>query len=361
MKLDMKDDLVLVVGGRAINGWTSIQLTRGIERCPNDFVIAMTDVTPADSSQVAIRAGDPCKVYLGESLTVTGYVDRSVASFSPYGHTITVVGRGKCQDLIDCAAEWPGGQFSNVTAGQIAAGLAKPYGINVLMLDDPKTVLPQFNLMQGETAFEIIERVCRLQALLAYESPKGELVLSRVGKSKHVSGLHEGSNVESATAMHSVDQQYSEYHAYTSKFNVFNEMGDAGFLIEVLKNPYLDVARNRKRFILMEGGDAGQVVTKARLHWEMNRRYGRSHCVRVATDSWRDSSGALYEPNMLIDVNLPSLQTKASTWIVSEVVYRRDGASGTTCELLIMPPQAFEPEPILINKTLAELTSPPTN
>lgn len=349
----MSDDLVLQVGGQAIGGWKSIQVAAGMERCPNEFNISMTE--EPEGSAVHIREGDACRVYLGSDLVVTGYVDRVMPFIDKYSHGVTVVGRGKCQDLIDCAAEWPGGQFSNVTVADIAAGLSLPYGIKVLLMDDPKEIVPQFNLMLGETAFEIIERVCRFQALLAYESPKGELVLSRVGSKAHASGLKEGVNVVNAHGMRSVDQQYSEYHAYMMGFNIFKELGDQGNLIQIIQNP--TIKRNRKRFILMENGDAGEKVTRARLQWEANRRLGRSQCVRVTTDSWRDASGALYTPNKLIDVDIPSIGFKGWTGTVSDVVYRRD-SGGTSCDMLIMPPAAFQPQPILLNPTLAELREP---
>ena len=68
----------------------------------------------------------------------------------------------------------------------------------------------------------------------------------------------------------------------------------------------------------------------------------------------RDSAGALYCPNTLVDVLLPALMARGETWIVSEVTYRRD-EGGTACDLVIMPPEAFTPQPILLQPGMADV------
>ena len=123
------DDLLLTAGGRQISGWTEVRVTRGVERCPSDFEIAMTELYPGEPLDVTVRPGDECQVVLGADLVLTGYVDRFVPSLGPSDHMIRITGRGKCQDLVDCAAEWPNGQISGASALGIAQKLAQPYGI----------------------------------------------------------------------------------------------------------------------------------------------------------------------------------------------------------------------------------------
>ncbi|WP_422449499.1 phage baseplate assembly protein, partial [Thermoanaerobacterium sp. DL9XJH110] len=40
------EELILTVGGRELSGWTEVRVTRGIERCPSDFQIGMTERFP---------------------------------------------------------------------------------------------------------------------------------------------------------------------------------------------------------------------------------------------------------------------------------------------------------------------------
>ena len=68
--------------------------------------------------------------------------------------------------------------------------------------------------------------------------------------------------------------------------------------------------------------------------------------VRVKTDNWRDSSGRLYEPNTLADVDIPSININGKLWLISDVTYRKSEA-GTECDLLLMPPESFAVQPTL--------------
>ena len=75
----------------------------------------------------------------------------------------------------------------------MAAKLAQPYGINVgatqVDVGEPDS---QPGFIHGETGYEIIERVCRYRALLAYELPDGSFFLTRVGDTQAASGFTQG-------------------------------------------------------------------------------------------------------------------------------------------------------------------------
>lgn len=347
----MIDDLRLVVGKREIAGWKAIRVTRGIERCPNDFTIMMTELYPG-ADVMTVTEGQACQVYLGKDLVITGYVDRVMPSLTPRAHSVTISGRGKCQDLVDCSAEWPGGQFSNATLTTIATSLADVYGIKVQAAGVSQQVFLQINFGVGEEPFEIIERICRYVATLAYEGPAGQLILSRVGRGKHAGGLKEGKNVEQAHAMFSVDQRFAQYDVFMSNFNPFRELGENGFLIHSVADPA--IRRARKLAIVQASDDANAEVAIKRAEWEKARRLGRSKFVQVTTDSWRDSAGRLYEPNMLLDIDIPTVKLSKRAWLIGEVTYRRD-QGGTACDLVLMPPDAFSPEPINLFPSWKEL------
>lgn len=44
----MSDELTLSIGGRQLSGWTSTRVTHGIEHCPSDFEISMTERYPGE-------------------------------------------------------------------------------------------------------------------------------------------------------------------------------------------------------------------------------------------------------------------------------------------------------------------------
>ncbi|MDB5853297.1 MAG: hypothetical protein JWR22_1338 [Herminiimonas sp.] len=353
----MTDDLSLLVNGALVSGWTQSRVTRGVERCPSDFDFEMTERYPNEPNAFIVQEGDSCQVLLGSDVVITGYVDRVTPSIDAGSHSIHVSGRGKCADLVDCAAEWPGGQISGSSVLAIAQKLCLPYGVFsdgrvaspiTVSTDvaDVGPVIPLLSLILGETPFSIIERICRYSALLAYEEADGNLFLTRVGAIEAASGLVQGKNVQRASIMKSMDQRYSEVYGYIQSVDTFHDVGDLGNLQHIAVDP--NVARHRRMVVIAESGDSGFEILRRRTLWEVARRFGRSYPLSVTVDSWRDGAGTLWTPNTLVPVSLPALKIPDGKWIVSEVSYNQSPAGGTTADLVLMPPDAFLPQPVTL-------------
>ncbi|ANN70919.1 phage baseplate assembly protein [Bordetella bronchialis] len=358
----MEDDLTLRVSSctrngngytlsnpRILGGWQEVRFTRSIERCPSAFMVTMTERYPmADPPEVQIQQGDYCEVYLGQDHVCTGWVDRVMPSIAPGAHQVIVTGRSKCADIVDCAAVHEGFQISNSTALAIAQTLCKPFSIGVTLAPgtDQGGVVPQVVILAGETAYDIIERVCRYQAVLVYDTPTGDLLISGIGLESAASGFQEGVNVQRAAAVYSMDQRFSDYYAIYQGIDLFSDVGGAANQIAHLTDP--GVRRYRPLVVLSESMIGGSVIAQKRAQWEMSRRAGRSYAMRVETDSWRDVNGKLYTPNTLAPLILPTLKLGSPQspvpWLISEVTYKR-GIAGTTCDLILMPPEAFQPQP----------------
>lgn len=356
----MSEEISLVVGKQKIYGWTDVRITRGVERLPSDFDIGMTERFPGSVQDVVVSPGDPCQVFIGPDLIITGYVDRFVPSIGPDSHAVRITGRGKCSDLVDCAAIYPNYQISNGSVLAIANKLGEPYGIKVTAIADVGGVIPQVNILHGESAFDVIERICRYRALLAYDLPDGNLVLAQVSSAKHSSGVTEGQNVEEAAAKYSMDERFSEYTVYLQSMETLNDAGSGSSLLATKKDP--GVPRFRRKDLIAEAGSGGLDISIKRANWEAARRMGRSMQLQVKVDSWRDSAGALWTPNQLVPISLPTLKTADKEWLLGEVTFSRD-ASGTGAHLLLMPPDAFNPEPRLLQPDFADVPSfaPSTN
>ena len=355
----MSEELILKVNDKELTGWTEVKVTRGIERCPSDFDISFTERSPDNLQSFIVKPGDSCQVYLGKDLVITGYIDRYTPSIDRSSHNVRVMGRNKCQDLVDCAAIKQGGQFKDSNVFNIATELAKEYGIKVVNKSKAKLpITPMFNLNLGETSYEIIERLARYSTLLVYDGADGSLLLSPIGSEKMEGAIEEGRNVERASMTHSIDQRFSEYSVFMLGCDTFQDIGDGGNLIAKAIDE--NVARKRVKYIIADAGVPGGDRAQKRALWECARRFGRSLSVSVTVDSWRDDKGNLWEPNKLVHIKLPTLmktitqKAKADKeghelkhWVISEVSYLRD-ASGTHAELTIMPSNAFEPEPITL-------------
>lgn len=357
--MSVQDDLTLTVDGQSISGWTNIRVTRGVERLPADFSISMTERYPGELAKVAIQPGMLCTVSLGDDLVITGFIDAFVPSISSKDHSIAVLGRSRSGDLVDCSAEWQGSQISGTSVLDIAQKLAAPYGIGVVSSVPNLKPIPQFNLWIGESAYDVIERVARYSAVVAYDLPNGNLQLAQVGATKAASGFAEGSNVLRASVNFNASSRYSDYKIFLQSTDLMADAGDTGNLLWSINDP--NVARHRALFLIAEAGGAGADFAWQRLLWELARRAGRSRVATVLCDSWRDSAGALWTPNTLAPISLPSLKLVADGFLITEVSYNRSDESGdeggTTAEITLMPPDALKPEPILLQPIFGDIAN----
>jgi prophage tail gpP-like protein len=195
-----------------------------------------------------------------------------------------------------------------------------------------------------------VERLCRFGQLLAYDDEDGSLVLSAVSTKLAASGFRQGVNVVKASFAAGMDQRYSEITSFQQSVASMNDTGEGGDLQATVTDTA--VPRYRPHTIICEtSGGIGWQIAGARAKWDVARRFGRSNAINVSTDSWRDKSGGIYAPNTLVLVELPALLLPSVQMCVSEVTYRT-GPAGTQCDLVLMPPEAFAPEPFNIAQLL---------
>ncbi|WP_049613607.1 phage baseplate assembly protein [Yersinia pekkanenii] len=347
----MSDDLTLEVGGRAITGWSKIQITRGIEKLPSSFELSLMDRYPASEGQQWVNPGDPCVVKLGNDAVLNGYIDSWDSAITATTHEISAKGRSKCQDLVDCSAQWPNSVISQSTVLQIAQKLAEPYGIKVTSDITDMTIVPQFTLNWGETAQAVIDHVTRPAALLYYDQPDGNLYLTRAGTRKAASGVAQGVNILSANLHTDINQRFTDYTGVVLSANAVAQRSPSGgnntsVLLTTrdsqLAEQFPD--RHRNRVIIVESTVNSLHLLKDCLDWEMNRRYGRAKVLTVDVDSWRDRDNRLWEVNTLIPITIPAMGLKDELWLLSDLLYLKN-EKGTIAKMTLMPPAAFTFQP----------------
>ena len=346
--------------GSGLAGWQDVRISFGVERFPRDFALTLTEFYPGQAGKIDLAPGQPITVTIGGDPVVTGYIDDYAAEYSGDSHQVHIAGRGMCEDLVDCSAEFQTFQISNITLVGLANKLCAPFGITVVANDGDSIVIPQFNVVLTETPYEILERVARWANFLLYEDEMGRLVIARLSDQQMASGFEEGVNIQDANVKFSTGQRYTSISPVylstaflTNGANaqtpfVIDENGnsaaatDSSFPLRADGKP-----RYRPLIVVSEQTQTVFQLAKNRAAWEMARRFGRSQAVTLKTDTWRDSDGTLWQPNARASVTSPNLKLSGQNWLISEGTFER-GENGTTADLTLMPPQAFVPSPDLL-------------
>ncbi|MBV1835661.1 phage baseplate assembly protein [Acetobacter estunensis] len=345
--------VVAVIGSQIVTGWTEATIRVGVEIMPWTADLGITYRQPQGGLPLKVNEGDTAQIYIGTTPLITGYVVGVVDSKGPDSHEVRLQIASKSMDLVDCSAEFSTYQMNSTNALAVAQRVAAFAGINVIAVGDAgNTDIQQFSVILTETAYEVIERLARLAGVLFYDRPDGNVTMSRVGSTRMASGFVMGGNVEHCTRARSMAGRYSTITAVLQNtVMLFTSPNEADYVgqMEAISSPAkatdVTITRNRPLLIPVELGDANAAVAQQRVLWEAARRWGRSRPITVTCDSWVDSEGKIWCPNTLA----PFTDEAGSSidYVIGEITFRK-GSEGTRADVVLMPPAAFQPEPILL-------------
>ncbi len=339
----MPSDLALVVDGVSYVGWKSIRVTTSIESGAGKFSLGVSENRPGDAMGRELHPGLSCQVQIAGEPVITGYIDEIGGSHDGRTHEITASGRDRVGQLVDCSAVHTSGEWKDRTLLQLATELCKPFGVKVLAEAPIGAPFPKWKLQQGETVYETIERAGRHRGLLAVSNGLGDLVLTRAGTGRASDSLLLGENVLHASWSWSDADRYSDYigkgqQAGTSLLSVFeaaSPKAEAKDPLIKLNRPFIVIAE--------EPGDSGTLLERVR--WEAAVRAGRSRQLGVTVQGWRQSTGELWRPNHLVQVD-DELAGLRREMLIASASYSVDQSGGSVTSLSLALPEAYVPEPL---------------
>lgn len=340
-------DVALTVDGLVYGGWKSVTVRRSIETVAGTFSLAVSERWPGQQALKAILPGQKCTVAVDGDVVITGYVDDVSPAYSASSHDVTVDGRDATGDLVDCSAVHQPGEWQGQKLEAVAAILAKPFGIPVKAECDTGKAFRKFRIEEGETAFEAIERACRMRAALAVSDSKGGLQIIRAGTGRAAVTLQRGENILEATGRLSHRDRYSKYIVKGQQPS-WGDQIPADQLAQV-RGEATDPGTRRYRPLLMIAEQSVDgAAAQDRATWEANVRAARARQISVVVQGWRERpGGALWSPNRLVRLTDDWLAVDQDM-LITGVTFTK-GDQGTRTELSLMPPGAFElvaePEP----------------
>jgi len=335
------DQVRLTVNGQIHDGWTEATVKRSIEQIAGTFDLTLTEKWSGQTTRRPIAAGSACRLHLGDDLVISGWIDDARPSITASDHSVQASGRDATGDLVDCSAVHSPGEWKDQNLTQICAALCAPFGIGVTALTDIGTAFASFAIDEGETAFEAIERACRMRAVLPVSDSRGGLILTRADHpGAPVAELRTGAdgNVLSATGGTSLRDRFSVITVKgQSQGDDFKDVTETASASGAASDS--NVKRYRPLIVIAEDqGDGTSFADRA--VWETSVRRARSRTAEVAVQGWRRSNGQLWSPLDVVRTAVPELGLP-ETMLVTTVELTQS-AEGTLTRLSLAPPKAFE-------------------
>ena len=98
------DLVTLKVAGQQFEGWTTVNVAKGIRNPAGAFSLSYAERGSSPSAPLRIRTGEACEVLIGGETVITGWIDAATPGFDAGSRSLKVEGRDRACDLVDCAA-----------------------------------------------------------------------------------------------------------------------------------------------------------------------------------------------------------------------------------------------------------------
>ncbi len=348
----------LSVNGKIYRGWKSVRVERSIENVCGSFEIGTSERLLANDwvsgfdEGLLVDVGNECTLAVDGTPLVTGYVDDIAREIDASAHAVSISGRDKTGDLVDCSAVYKTGIFYNFDLAYIAQALLKPFKIGLFINTDLGAQFRKVRIEPGESVFELLDRLARHRGVLLTTDGRGNLVITRAGvglntedanlKLTRISEvLVLGNNILSMRIERSQRDRYSEYTVKGQiplNDNITPVYNDR--LKAVAKNE--TIARYRPLIIVAEQPDY-IARFNLRAKWERNVREGRSTRITVTVQGWQHADG-FWTPNRIVHLIAKPLGIEGGDLLIVSVTYTLD-ENGTRTEMSLTWPWAFDPLP----------------
>jgi prophage tail gpP-like protein len=334
----MTDNQVsLWMDGRVHEGWTSVAVDLNLDHLSGSFSLTLSDQYLRDGQLLRqpITEGGASTIKIDGETVITGWVDKVTPSFSGEMHQVSVTGRDRAGDLLDCSAGMA--EYLDQPMAAILTALCRPFGVGVVVQTDTGLPFQRFAVNAGDTVGECIERMCRQRGVMVWSDGLGSLVIGRGAVGRPVASLARGVNLLDASAEGDFTKRFSEIIVKASREGTDGmAAADVAQIEARIKDP--SVKRHRPKIIVPE--THGEPVSlRERADWEYRVEVGRSRKVTAKVQGWRHGAG-LWRPGQTVSFADDWLGISGN-WLVANTALAKDGG-GTTARLTLYPPGAFD-------------------
>jgi len=317
-------EIGILIGDNIFTGWKKVSVSRSMEALAGSFSLSLTQSTAEIVNQ--IRPGCPVAVWITDGVRdaqlLSGFIDNRNTKDGPEGVEITINGRDKTADLVDCSAIVESSTWTSATLKKICDDLLKPFGLLCIDYAENLEPLEKFTIQNGDTVHAVIESTCRSRGVLPLTDRWGNLTLvNSTGQTASIERIERGYNLLSMEEKHDETNRFSKYIIKGTA----NTGGDGHGWDEVttsMKSEATDTQITRYRPVIINAeGKPTNTSIKKRALWEAQVRAGRSKEYSATVRGWiqgDESSTSEYQP-----------------WDINHLVPVRDSIMGINQDMLI--------------------------
>lgn len=338
----------IVIDGRTVEGWQQIRVSRSLDEIADSWEVGVVArATGSGAGETLLfEEGQTAVIKIDGAEVVTGYVDVVRRRKDAASRAITLSGRSKAGDLVDCSILGKHA-WRDVSAIEIANDLTSYFGIVCSTKIAGLENVQRFRAKAGEEVFTALDKLARDAGARWQSRPTGDLELVRAGATRAEAALVAGVNIFESELTLDGSQRFSDYIFRSQMATSDNVFGDDAANVEVA---VVDPGASRNRPLIVHDDHKGIDGLKRRAEWERNTRAGRAVVLRITTISHEAPARSwyagtrLWTPGELVTV-IDDAEGTSGEWLCAAVDLTYSD-QGTRAALDLVGPKAYDPEPV---------------
>jgi prophage tail gpP-like protein len=285
--------------------WKTLRVNKSIEAVCGAFVLTYIN-TDIENINCDTTIGTTVKIKVNNTLILTGYVDDINGSYDEKSHELTIIGRDKTCDLVDCCyyEEGSPNEWKNQSIKKIIETFCASFGISVKVDTSVTTeVLNRkvyFKINQGETAIESLGRLCKPHGFLFLSKGEGDLTLTRFTNEIPFGQIELGINVLNSNIRGTNRDRFSKYivKSQTAGDDLASLLGSQQ--LNATKTDEL-INRHRPLIVVADGISNFDEATK-KVKWEALTRAAKSRVYEYTVPNWTVDGHQPWKPGQYVHI-----------------------------------------------------------
>lgn len=347
-----ENEIYVLSNGKKYNNIEQISIHASLDALPRSF-----DISYIDYAGQILKSGSNITIGTTKDgkLFSNAYAEKISKKRTATSDTMQMSGRGHIKDLLDGSANIRSSQLPS-TIDLLAKFLCDAQNVpykNLAKKSNTNNLTAAFSVGCDESAFAILERAARYEAVIIYDSWDGSFVINDVA-SKPVTTIR-AEQVTDVAFNQSVAERYYSYSIVRNQNSAAQEPGQTPIVDGIAYDPEKDTINPSRKLTIINSKSDGTVDFSQRLaEWYANRAYGKSTSLEVTIPSWTYETGKYWDINMLVNVDIPgyyqTTQTKKAL-LISEVTLSFSIQNGTEAMLRLTLPDTYSPQPLDVSQT----------
>lgn len=330
--------------GVEVRGWSSVSVGLSLGTLCNGF--SLSQFVGDDFDSPVLFPGDAVRIENDGEVLLDGFVDEMSSAFSSGSHTISVSGREKTCDLVDCSLKDFGKSWKKRTVSQIVDDVCRAFGLlfNANGVNPPG-VIQKFCPDPGCTGADIVSDVCRQKDVVCFSDGLGNIKFVNEKQFEQVEDfVRQGVNILSADVSFNNSERFSDYVVLCSSDPKTKRRGESR-----------DGEISRSRCLVMIDEGYGSVdAAEQRASFESQSRSAKSTTLNVTLAGWKMNNGKLWKPGVLVDCLIPAFFGNFVQNLLLNSVELSYDSSGTFAHLELVRRDYYTQPPAKKKKSKAD-------